>query len=82
MHISMVWRQTALTPLLTHWSYCNLALSHRHVTVYHYNLTICICLESFYITKNRVYEKYLRLPFFVHTVYHVVPMNIILENYR
>ena len=29
--ISMAWCKTAVTPLLTHWSYCNLALSHRFV---------------------------------------------------
>ena len=27
---SMASCKTAVTPLLTHWSYCNLALSHRH----------------------------------------------------
>ena len=25
----MSWRKTAITPLLTHWSYCSLTLSHR-----------------------------------------------------
>ena len=27
----MAYRKTAVTPLLTHWSYCSLALSHRDV---------------------------------------------------
>ena len=27
--ISMAWCKTAVTPLLMHWSYCSLALSHR-----------------------------------------------------
>ena len=27
--ISMAYRKTAVTPLITHWSYCSLALSHR-----------------------------------------------------
>ena len=26
---SKAWRKTAVTPLLTHWSYCSLVLSHR-----------------------------------------------------
>ena len=26
----MVWHKTAVTPLLTHWIHCNLALNHRH----------------------------------------------------
>ena len=30
MSKSMVWCKTAVTPLLTHWSYCSLALSHRN----------------------------------------------------
>ena len=29
-HISMAKCKTAVTPLLTHWSYCSLALSHRY----------------------------------------------------
>ena len=28
-HNSMVWCKTAVTPLLTHWSYCSLALNHQ-----------------------------------------------------
>ena len=28
--ISMAWRKTAVTPLLTHWTYCTLALSYRY----------------------------------------------------
>ena len=28
--ISMAWCKTAVTPLLMHWSYCSLALSHRY----------------------------------------------------
>ena len=28
---SMVWCKTAVSPLLTHWRYCSLPLSHRHV---------------------------------------------------
>ena len=30
IYISMAKCKTALTPLLTHWSYCSLALSHRY----------------------------------------------------
>ena len=30
-NISMAWCKTAVTPLLTHWSYCSLARSHRYV---------------------------------------------------
>ena len=29
--ISMAWCNTAVTPFLTHWSYCSLALSHRYM---------------------------------------------------
>ena len=28
-YTSMAWRKTAVTPLLSHWSYCRLALNHR-----------------------------------------------------
>ena len=31
IHISMAWCKTAVTPLLTHWSYCSLAPSHRYI---------------------------------------------------
>ena len=31
--ISMAQRKTAVTPLLTHWSYCSLALSHQYELV-------------------------------------------------
>ena len=30
-HTSMVKRKTAVTPLLTHWSYCCLAISYRYI---------------------------------------------------
>ena len=30
---SMAYCKTTVTPLLTHWSYCSLALSHRHIPV-------------------------------------------------
>ena len=29
--ISRAWSKTTVTPLLTHWSYCSLALSHRYI---------------------------------------------------
>ena len=32
-HILMTWCKTAVTPLLTHWSYCSLALSHRYHSI-------------------------------------------------
>ena len=43
--LSMAYRKTAVTPLLTHWSYCNLALSHRYDGVYSGVLlwTACRC---------------------------------------
>ena len=31
-NISMAWCTTAVTPLLTHWSYYSIALSHRYIT--------------------------------------------------
>ena len=31
--VSMALCKTAVTPLLTHWSYCSLALSHQYVSV-------------------------------------------------
>ena len=34
--ISMAWSKTTITPLLTHWSYCSLALSHRYIPCYFY----------------------------------------------
>ena len=30
-HISMAQSKTAVTPLLMHWSYCSLALSHPYI---------------------------------------------------
>ena len=35
MHISMVYCKTAVTPLLTQWSYCSLAINHRYHTFKH-----------------------------------------------
>ena len=29
MHIWLAWHKTVVTPLLTHWSYCSVALSHQ-----------------------------------------------------
>ena len=40
--ISMAWCKTAVTPLLTHWSYCSLALSHRYVECTAYQSSTCI----------------------------------------
>ena len=37
----MPWCKTAVTPLLTHWSYCSLALSHRCVVAYSTHLIWC-----------------------------------------
>ena len=32
-NISMTWHETAVSPLLTQWIYCSLALSHRYITL-------------------------------------------------
>ena len=37
--ISMAWCKTAVTPLLTHWSYCSLALNYRYVEVVYFLTT-------------------------------------------
>ena len=33
MHLSMAWCRTTVSPLLTPWRYCSLALSHQYVSV-------------------------------------------------
>ena len=38
--ISMAKCKTAVTPLLTHWSYCSLALSHRFVDLWNVKRTV------------------------------------------
>ena len=44
--ISMAQHKTAVTPLLTHWSYCSPALSHRFVNVCNdFSLQCFLCLE-------------------------------------
>ena len=40
--ISMAKFKTAISPLLTHWGYCSLALSHRHNEWFKSNCMICI----------------------------------------
>ena len=45
-HTAMAQCKTAVTPLLTHWSYCSLALSPRFIAVCFYNYTsdrVIIC---------------------------------------
>ena len=38
----MVQRKTAVTPLLMHWSYCSLVLSHRNVLQLHRYAGPCV----------------------------------------
>ena len=42
-HISMAWCKTAVTPLLTHWSYCSLALSLWFASM---NMVNCVMFDS------------------------------------
>ena len=57
--MSMAWCKTAVTPLLTHWSYCSLAPSHRCV--------ICRWVHSlqrlFFLFHQRIHE--------IHTTYRL-----------
>ena len=49
-NISMAYFKTVVTPLLTHWSYSSLALSHRFPS------TTTPCLSLYYYEKDYVYS--------------------------
>ena len=48
-HVSMAQRKTAVTPLLTHWSYCSIALSHRYI----HGVYRCHQTRAFRIRRER-----------------------------
>ena len=47
IHVSMTLCKTAVTPLLTHWSYCSFALSHQYdVMTYKYDTVASIMTQA------------------------------------
>ena len=53
--IPMVKCTTAVTQLLTHWSYCSLALSHRYMIGLCRHCTLCTISEQLFINKTGCY---------------------------
>ena len=51
---SMAQCKTAVTPLLTHWSYCSLALSHRRTVVKLKNECFCVVIKLWLLHGNKV----------------------------
>ena len=46
MDICMAWRKTAATPLLAHWGYFSLRLSHQYIGSYNGSLVIRLLLKT------------------------------------
>ena len=57
--ISMTWCKIAVTPLLTHWSYCNIALSHRYDNVINVHvISVCIVYLFVFLCVNGTASAY------------------------
>ena len=61
-NISMAKCKTAVTPLLMHWSYCSLALSHRY---HQYSSVIMVCV-TFCTDQRQTVPDYSLQTFFIH----------------
>ena len=62
--ISMAWCKTAVTPLLTHWSYCRLALSHwcilTHCSDWMFATLCCVaCITHSILSAVRWRDMYI-----------------------
>ena len=58
-NISMTQCKTAVTPLLTHWSYCSLALSHRYSHVPRSNSMWMLKASLFIYKKNFYWNNFM-----------------------